>query len=1017
MARSDRRAAPKGGDTRVRQGRKRQLVLGKLRPPQLPVGGAARDRVTQHLQHLLTEHQVVVLSATAGSGKTTAAAAAIREFGRPSSWLTVDRTDVAGGRLVTYLEAAIAATLDHVQDVASEAVANGISHPEAAAILAESVGDHPLVIVLDELERLGTAPEAWAVIESFLRYSPPSVSTLLISRRSLPIRPPGVLIPVVDEDQLAFTAEEAGVALAALGLASAEADSIVARTGGWVTGVLFAANVGDQPAGTPWAGKDEPLYDYISAHVLEQLEPEDHEFLVCSALLDEVSHERAAQLGLQRPGERLASLRAAHVPVTWTPEGSMRCHSCFREFLLDRLQRRDPTEIAQLRKRYARLLVTEGHDEEAVEELLAAGALDEALAPAVRAITGIIERRDFEIADRWLHALNAAEELTTAEIMLAIARDDYRAGARIADQLAAIGRLAEVVRSSEHAAVLLVWAYLLHARSADARAILDALDPGPVADTIRYTLRLYDDTDDAAGVPPPLVLTGGPADALTLVASWAHGRHRELLELPDSGWLDIATDAYRIAALRAMGQIDRALELYESTYRRTPNALSLNVFVGAELLVDAGLQEEAAAACSEGRKLALTINGVSLLAMNSLVELKRLIRHERDLEAARHVLDRLNHEQGLDLVWVREIADMWVGVIALLEGRDRDAVEVLRATVASMLKGDRLAELQAAAIYLAEAKWRCEDEEASDRAADLALEIVGRQGSSHGVLKALEDFPAVASRRLDAEPAADSPWHGLARALAAQRGETVAQSFASAALVREFGVSAVTLDGVDVAPRLTRSVELLAYLATCAEATASREELLDAFFDGRSDDAARSYLRQAIHQARQLVGDTIVVIAEGGAVRVGDARSLTSESLQFERMLAEARRLTGQERLQRTTEALAVYDRGPYLPRARSGWADQRRNDLLQSAVDARFECAELAYATGELHEARRHNESVLAADPFRELAWRLKMKLAAALGDDDGVVRAFRACEGTLAGIDTEPSRDTRRLLQALRG
>ena len=85
-----------------------------------------------------------------------------------------------------------------------------------------------------------------------------------------------------------------------------------------------------------------------------------------------------------------------------------------------------------------------------------------------------------------------------------------------------------------------------------------------------------------------------------------------------------------------------------------------------------------------------------------------------------------------------------------------------------MQAGDRILELPTAAVYLAEAEWRAGNEEAADRAADIALAAARRQGSNHILLQALADIPAVVSRRLDAEAGADSPWHELGRALIAQ---------------------------------------------------------------------------------------------------------------------------------------------------------------------------------------------------------------------------------------------------------
>lgn len=111
--------------------------------------------------------------------------------------------------------------------------------------------------------------------------------------------------------------------------------------------------------------------------------------------------------------------------------------------------------------------------------------------------------------------------------------------------------------------------------------------------------------------------------------------------------------------------------------------------------------------------------------------------------------------------------DTWCGLALLLERKDEEARERLRRAVEGICAGGRYLMLPTAAVYLAEAGWRAGDGEAADRAADLALESAGKLGSNHLLLQALADFPAVLSRRLDAEPSADSPWHTIGRALRA----------------------------------------------------------------------------------------------------------------------------------------------------------------------------------------------------------------------------------------------------------
>jgi two-component SAPR family response regulator len=306
------------------------------------------------------------------------------------------------------------------------------------------------------------------------------------------------------------------------------------------------------------------------------------------------------------------------------------------------------------------------------------------------------------------------------------------------------------------------------------------------------------------------------------------------------------------------------------------------------------------------------------------------------------------------------------------------------------------------------------DEDAADAAADLALDAARRQGSNHHLLQGLAEFPAVASRRIDAEPAADSPWHEIGRALRAQ-DVTLATSVRSSVELREFGARLLLVDGEEQRPRIGKAIELLALLATRQPDAVARDELLEALFDGVDTASTRSYLRQATHWLRQSLPEGSV-IAERSTVGLSPDLAITTESLRFERDLAEAARLQGTDRLDATVSALSAYDRGEYLPGRRSAWSDEREAQLASVASDARYETAELAFAAGDYALAAALARKVLEAESFHEAAWRLTLRVANTLGDEKAVIQAFRDCERSLATVGVQPSPTTRELLDHLR-
>ena len=117
------------------------IIQRKLTVPPLAETRVPRPRVELRLAELIGQYKIVVVSATAGSGKTTAAAAASELAGLPVAWLTIDRTDVAQGRLLVYLEATLSRVAPHLAGLVTGALGQGLAHVEVAGLLADALGE------------------------------------------------------------------------------------------------------------------------------------------------------------------------------------------------------------------------------------------------------------------------------------------------------------------------------------------------------------------------------------------------------------------------------------------------------------------------------------------------------------------------------------------------------------------------------------------------------------------------------------------------------------------------------------------------------------------------------------------------------------------------------------------------------------------------------------------------------------------------------------------------------------
>ena len=997
-----------------------RVIRRKIMVPPLADSVVPRRRVDTLLTGLLDQHRLVFIYASAGAGKTTAIVQAAQRLQRPLAWLDLDSTDSATGRLLTYLEAALAVQVPDAAGVATSALAAHLPHAEVAGLLAESIGDTPVLVVLDDAERLAAAPDALEVLTSFARYLPPFARLLISSRTELPFRSSVGTLPwvaAVGEDDLALTVDEAAEALAVRGRGDIDPVDAVVETGGWMTGVLFEAwEAADHVIGL--GGEADPLHGYLATEILGQLNDEDAEFLVSTAVLTEVTVPRAEALGLGSAPARMHSLAGARLPVSWLGHSAMRCHPRFREFLLKRLDRRGEAEQRVIYRAHARLLLGEGHDEEAVEEYLRAGCADDALQIVRPVLERVIERTDFALAERWLQALAPARppgdiSLAASELMLTVVQEKFAAGVELADQLDRLGQRRVLAASSGRAAGLMAWLYLHAGRVADIDAILAEAGPAREVGAAQYAMAVVRDEPSLVHANSLGEFTGGPMDALVLRTHFDLGRLPELTSAPSSPWAVKATESWQVSALLAAGRTEQAFELYHALVNASDQSVWLSGLVGPRLMYEIGDRDEAWRLLHEGRRQIMATGSLMFEAYSLLIEAEFELRLHDDPAAARAILDRLaSHPVASRYAFLAEQRDMLSGLLYLLAGRAGDAAADLRRAVDGMRRGRRLLYLPPAAVYLSEAEWRCGHEDAADAAAEGALEVAARQRSNHSLLSALAEFPDVLARCLDLQASADSGWHELGRALRL-RGIQLPAAVAASVEVAEFGRLAATVDGCEVSPGLSKSLELLAFLASHDGEDVSRDALLEALFDGRRDGSSSSYLRQAVLKLRKVIPDVLVQDPRQGVVRLNPHVRTVTESRRLAGLLGQAAAMQGEEKLKLLLAALRIADRGAYLPSITSIWADERRQRLDELVASARLDAAGAAFAVGRYSQAAQLAEQVARADPYREAAWRLLMRVADTLGDRDRVISAYRACERALAELGAEPSPATAALLR----
>ncbi|MGW7619583.1 BTAD domain-containing putative transcriptional regulator [Streptomyces antimycoticus] len=986
--------------------------------PRLPGHVIPRPRLVRSVHRLLDQYPVLVMAASAGSGKTTAAVQAAEALSGPVAWVSLaglpGHVDPGAEALTRRLRTAVEPHVPAAAAALTDAPARGVPASEIGVLLARALAGTELVLVLDRVETIGGLPGAQGLLDALAGSLPDGPRLVLISRVDLPPGLGGGLgdvhrVAFLEDRDLAFDVAEATEALRAVDRAD-DPSRLVEATGGWVSGVLY-----------DWWGADPSAsavqHGCLAADLLTQLTPAETALLVRTSLLDDgVTAEGANALGLASPDRTLATLRGRRLPLSWSSDGSrMVALPRFRHYLQREIEGLDADTLRVLRRGYATLLQGRGRHEDAVSELLMSGDTAAARDVAERALPEVLGRFDLTTAESWLDRMRPAPtpSLAPAALRVALGLEQCWRGVQLADHhgRAWWGALAEQPGGDEDLA-LLVWC-LWHAGRIDgAREILGVMPPGHPRDIAAAVLALADNSTPQLA-PDLLDRVTGPLEAMVMRIAYRSGHLRELRDSMSGAWRKVAGTSWTVAALRAEGRISQAEEAYAAV-GDAPGPVWLAAFEAAELMADLGRRDEAWPALLAGRQRIASTGSRVYEILSLLLEAKLALRLDRDLPRAARALAEAERRGCARYAFTAELAGTWRGLKLLLAGRDHDAVPHLTTAVSTMRTGGRRVELPTAAVYLSEALWRTGDEDGADAAADLALEVATTQGPRNLLVQALEDMPSVAVRRADAEPTHSSRWHELVSALATAR--PVTGGAVPRLTLEDFGPVRLAVDGREVHPRLAKSVELLAYLLHQPAAGARRRVLVEALFPGRSDTTGRSYLRQAVYRLREVLPDGLSLLQDGDVYRLTPASAVISTSGTLQRLLAEAARQDGEHRWDTLGRALEIAERGSYFDSLSTQWLDTRRAELDAALLQARVDAATVALHLGRVREARRLARHVLDSDPYREQAWRVALCAAEAAGSDDELLDLYRGYLRVMEELGVAPSADLRRLVDRLR-
>jgi DNA-binding SARP family transcriptional activator len=208
-----------------------------------------------------------------------------------------------------------------------------------------------------------------------------------------------------------------------------------------------------------------------------------------------------------------------------------------------------------------------------------------------------------------------------------------------------------------------------------------------------------------------------------------------------------------------------------------------------------------------------------------------------------------------------------------------------------------------------------------------------------------------------------------------------------------------------------RALELIAYLALHPRPV-PRDELLEAFWPGEDPRRTRPRLRQAVRDARRLLGTAIA--GEHGSYSL-DRTAIDVDLDELAPLLATAK-TSAPEQAQALAEGALRLFRGEPLAGADYAWAENKLPQLRATFVGVLEQAARHRLEHGDPRAALNAAERGLEVDTLNESLWRLAMEAEHALGLREAVADRYERLHALLGErLGLEPAQETRYLHRRL--
>ena len=380
----------------------------KLRPPILRQPIVPRPRLTKSFTD---RRPLTIVSAPAGSGKTTLALEWLASNQANVAWLSLDSDDNDPLRFINGFLAALQTTGLKLRAPSGQRDIKMI----VTEIINQFENKEMVTLVLDDYHLI-TEASIHATLEYLLDHIPAALQLVLVTRTAPPL--PLARFRARDQlrefhmEELRFTAEETAQFLdqiMGLSLSAQQVQAISQHTQGWVAGLQMAglSLQSNLHQSIPNASERQFITDYFLTEVFRHQPKEVQAFLLNTSILEKFSVAQCKSLYSGNVGKMLTYLEKTNLFITAVDQW-YQYHPLFREFLEAKLHSAFPERVKDLHQKSHRWLEENGLLAEAIPHAIAIADHESAAGLIATLAPDTLKRGELVILRRWLDRLPEA---------------------------------------------------------------------------------------------------------------------------------------------------------------------------------------------------------------------------------------------------------------------------------------------------------------------------------------------------------------------------------------------------------------------------------------------------------------------------------------------------------------------------------------------------------------------------------------------------------------------------------